>query len=112
MNVIHQQFNRSNAVYRLADGLAIILGLSLTLFQNPDLNSKATIVVCLATIGLFSIISEFIGMYRNWIGSRIAGELGCSILTWTATLVGLGFDLAEPVILVGWAVRLRIRRLL
>ena len=89
MNVIHQQFNRSNAVYRLADGLAIILGLSLTLFQNPDLNSKATIVVCLATIGLFSIISEFTGMYRNWIGSRIAGELGCSILTWTATLVGL-----------------------
>ena len=89
MNVIHQQFNRSTTVYRMVDGLAIVLGLMLTLIQYPDLNSKATIVVCLATIGIFSLVSEFTGMYRNWVGSRIAGELGCSILTWSATLLGL-----------------------
>ena len=89
MDVIHQQFNRSNAIYRLVDGLAIILGLTLTLLRNPDLNSKATLVVCLATIGIYSLIAEFMGMYRNWVGSRIAGELGCSVLTWATTLLAL-----------------------
>lgn len=89
MNVIHQHFGRSNTVYRLVDGLAIVSGLMLSLSLYPDLNSKATLVVCLATIGIFSLVSEFTGMYRNWVGARIAGELGCSVLTWMVTLLGL-----------------------
>lgn len=89
MNVIHQQSSRSNTIYRLSDALAIILGLFWTLSWYPELNSKATAVVCLATFGIFSVIAEFTGMYRNWLGSRIAGELGCAVLTWSVTLMGL-----------------------
>ena len=89
MNVIHQQSSRSVTVYRMLDAIAVVLGLWFTLIHHPELNSKATLVVCLATFGIFSVVAEFTGMYRNWVGSRIAGELGCSVLTWAATLIGL-----------------------
>lgn len=89
MNFIHQHVNPTNTVYRLIDGFSIVVGLLTTLFLDPDLNSKATIVVCLATIGIFSLVSEFTGMYRNWMGSRLAREVGCAFMSWTATLLGL-----------------------
>ncbi len=89
MNFIHQHSNPTNTVYRLIDGFSIVVGLLTTLFLDPDLNSKATIVVCLATIGIFSLVAEFTGMYRNWMGSRIAREVGCAFMSWMATLLGL-----------------------
>lgn len=89
MNVIHQHLSPTNTIYRAIDGISIVAGLLLTVRLIPDLNSKATLVVCLATMGIFSLVSEFTGMYRNWTGSRVVGEVGCAILSWTATFSGL-----------------------
>ena len=69
--------------------MSIVLGLFLNLSFAPDNNSKATLVVCLTTIGIFSLVSEFTGMYRNWTGSQLRREIGCAFLTWATTLVGL-----------------------
>ena len=87
--VIRQQWNLSNAIYRLLDAGSIVFGLYLVLRVCPDFDSDASIVVCLAAIGIYSLIGEFTGLYRNWTGTSVERETGCCVLTFGLTLLSL-----------------------
>lgn len=85
--VISQKQNLRNAIYRLLDAAAILGGLALAVTLVPDFDSKATIVTCMAAIGVFSVVAEFTAMYRDWQAVSLKRELTCASATWFFTLV-------------------------
>ena len=84
--IIRQRRSLRNFLYRLLDAAAIVSGLSMAVAIVPQNNSDATLISCLAGIGLFSIACEFTAMYRDWQGVSIHRELTCATATWTLTL--------------------------
>ena len=87
--VITQRQSLRNATYRLLDAAAILLGLALAVNLVPDFDSKATIITCMAAIGVFSVVAEFTAMYRDWQAVSLRRELTCASATWFITLVVL-----------------------
>ncbi len=79
----------SGIAYKLIDTLAIFLGLFLLIYWVPDLNSKSTLLIALLAIGVFGIVGELTGLYRNWRGVAFEREIACSILAWGWTLLAL-----------------------
>ncbi len=86
---IQQQSTWIHLLYKLIDALAIGFGLLILLTWLPDTNSKSTIVVVLVTLGVFSIIAEFMGFYRNWQAIAFEREASCGLATWALTLLSL-----------------------
>ena len=85
--IIRQNRSLRTAIYRLFDALAIVYGLALTIRMFPFADSDATLICCFAAIGLFSILSEFTAMYRDWQGVTFRREIACALSTWTLTLL-------------------------
>ncbi len=78
---------------KLLDSLAILLGLALLIRFMPEFNSKSTIVIGLIAVGVFNMVAEFAGVYRQWRGMTFEKEVTCSAIAWTITfllLAGLG----------------------
>ena len=83
----------SSLGHKLIDTLAIFTGLFLLIIWIPDLNSKSTLLVALLTVGVFGILAELVGLYRDWKGVAFEREIACSLLAWGWTLLmlaGLG----------------------
>ncbi|MEM7454462.1 MAG: undecaprenyl-phosphate glucose phosphotransferase [Planctomycetota bacterium] len=74
---------------KLSDSLAALIGLFTLVYVVPDLNSKSTIVVGIIAIGVYSMIAEFVGLYRDWRGIPFAREATCTAISWVLTLVCL-----------------------
>lgn len=72
------------------DAVAIVLGLCWLLFIIPEFNSRSTLIVGLVAIGIYSLIAEFLGVYRNWRGIAFAREATCTTIAWGLTLMALG----------------------
>lgn len=85
--IIRQKNSWINAIYRLMDATSIVVGLILALQLFPGANSDATIISCLAAIGLFNIVGEFTAMYRQWQAVSLRREITCSLATWSFTLL-------------------------
>lgn len=86
---IQQQWNIATTIYRLMDASAIMIGFWIVIQNNPNLNSRATLVVCLSAIGVYNLVCEFTGMYRNWIGASIRREAFVNIFSWGLSLIVL-----------------------
>ena len=71
------------------DALSIVIGLCWLLFLLPDFNSRSTIIVGLVSIGIFGLIAEFLGVYRNWRGIAFEREATCTLIAWGMTLMTL-----------------------
>ncbi len=87
--VIRQRQSLRNATYRLLDAAAILGGIAAARQLAPSFDSDATLITCMAAIGLFSVVAEFTAMYRDWQGVSLKRELTCATSTWLITLVGL-----------------------
>jgi len=87
--VIRQRTSLINSAYRMIDAISITIGLYVAMQLNPSANSDATIVSCLAAIGLFNILSEFSAMYRNWQAVSLRREMWCALFTWSMTFISL-----------------------
>ena len=74
---------------KLSDSFAVGLGLIVLITWLPELNSKSTIVIGVIAIGLFNMVADFVGLYRNWRGIAFEREATCSLFSWAITLVGL-----------------------
>ncbi len=74
---------------KMLDVAAIGIGLWLLLQWFPELNSQATVAICLVAIGIFGVFSEFVGLYRSWQGIRFEREAACCMLAWGLTVMGL-----------------------
>lgn len=79
----------SRLLYKLIDVCAIGIGLLLLIAWMPDINSKATIIVALVTLGIFSLVAELLGVYRNWQAIAFGRETTCCLLAWGFTLMVL-----------------------
>jgi putative colanic acid biosynthesis UDP-glucose lipid carrier transferase len=80
-------------IFRSADAAAVVLGLFILILWLPETNSRSTIIVGLVAIGLFGIIADFLGLYRNWRGIPFEREATCTLLAWSGTMImlaGLG----------------------
>jgi len=86
---IRQQSTWTHLLYKLIDAIAIGLGLIVMLAWAPDSNSKATIVVGLVTLGVFSLFAELMGLYRNWQAIAIEREVTCCLISWILTFLAL-----------------------
>lgn len=75
--------------YKLLDIVAIGCGLWLLLAWYPDLDSRGTVASFLIAVGIFSVVAEMLGVYRNWQGLRFEREGTCCLLAWGLTVVGL-----------------------
>ena len=71
------------------DMLAIVCGLFVLITLMPDANSKSTIVIGLVAIGIFSVMAELLGLYRNWQGVSFNRQASCHLLSWTASVLVL-----------------------
>ncbi|MBL8891736.1 MAG: undecaprenyl-phosphate glucose phosphotransferase [Planctomycetaceae bacterium] len=74
-------------LYRLLDCLAIAYGVHFITVVMPEFNSDSTFLSYLVATGLFMIVAEFFGLYRDWSSVNFGKEAGCSILAWTVTVV-------------------------
>jgi putative colanic acid biosynthesis UDP-glucose lipid carrier transferase len=81
--------NTSSFTYKLIDAISIVLGIWFLIWWVPDLNSRSTLLIALLAVGIFGMIAEFVGLYRNWHGVAIEREIACSIIAWAMTLIGL-----------------------
>lgn len=81
--------NATSLTLKLLDSCAIVLGIWCLIWWIPDLNSKSTLLIALLAAGIFGMIAEFVGLYRNWQGVAIERELACSTIAWALTLVAL-----------------------
>ena len=79
----------SKVALKILDMLSILAGLFVLLTWQPEYNSKSTIVVGLVALGVFSVIAELTGVYRNWRGIAYAREAACTIFAWTTTCLVL-----------------------
>ena len=80
-------------IMKSADAMAIVFGLLVLITWLPQVNSKSTIVIGLLAIGLFNMVGEFVGLYRNWRGIKFEREASCGLIAWGITLIllaGLG----------------------
>lgn len=78
-------------VYRILDATAIAFGLLYVTLLMPDHNSDSTFLSFLVATGLFMMVAEFFGLYRDWSSLAFGREAGCSILAWAvASLILLG----------------------
>lgn len=78
---------------KLVDTCAIVVGIFCLIWWVPELNSKSTLVISLLAVGIFGMVAEFVGLYRNWQGVAIEREIACSVIAWGLTLIclaGLG----------------------
>ncbi len=87
---IKQQTTWIHLLYKLVDAASIGLGLIVLLTWAPEINSKATIIVALVALGIFSLAAEFMGLYRNWQAVAFERETTCCLIAWGATLMCLG----------------------
>ena len=89
-----QRINQHDSYPRLLmkslDAVAIVIGLSWLLIVIPEFNSRSTLIVGLVAIGIFSLIAEFLGVYRNWRGIAFGREATCTVIAWFFTLLALG----------------------
>ncbi len=76
-------------VLKLSDSIAVGLGLLILITWLPEINSKSTIVIGVIAIGLFNLVADFVGLYRNWRGIAFEREATCCMIAWAITLVGL-----------------------
>ncbi len=65
------------------------MGLLFLIVWMPDTNSKSTIVVALIAIGLFNMVGEFFGLYRNWRGIAFEKEASNTVVTWLFSVLCL-----------------------
>jgi len=89
---IQQYASSFRIAVKLLDVIAIALGLYWLICWQPKLNSDSTLVGFLLAIGIFSIVAELTGLYRNW-QTAIEREIMVSLGTWAITVVvlsGLG----------------------
>lgn len=80
-------------ILKLSDSIAVVAGLFVLVSWMPDYNSKSTIVIALIAIGIFSMVAEFLGVYRKWRGIAFEREAVCSLIAWVITallLITLG----------------------
>ncbi|MEM9943770.1 MAG: undecaprenyl-phosphate glucose phosphotransferase [Planctomycetota bacterium] len=89
-NKIIQEDSVSRLILKFGDAASIIFGLLLLLRIVPEFNSKSTIVVSLVAIGIFNLVAEFVGLYRNWRGASFEREACYNLFTWMLTFVSLG----------------------
>ena len=78
---------------KFLDSLAIVIGLILMITWVPEYNSKSTLVIALIAIGVFSLVAEFVGVYRRWRGIAFEREAVCTCIAWAITallLLALG----------------------
>ncbi len=71
------------------DMFAIVCGLYVLITLMPEANSKSTIVIGLVAIGIFSLMAELLGLYRNWQGISFNRQASCALLSWTASVLVL-----------------------
>ena len=76
-------------VYRVADGVCILVGLNLAYGLGQHMNPSQVIAAVSSAILLYSVVSHLTGNYRNWRGTRFDGELVCVWYTWVASLGAL-----------------------
>lgn len=81
--------NSTSLSLKLLDSCAIILGIWCLIWWVPELNSKSTLLIALLAVGIFGMLAEMVGLYRNWQGIAIEREIACSIIAWALTLIGL-----------------------
>jgi putative colanic acid biosynthesis UDP-glucose lipid carrier transferase len=74
-------------LYRLLDCLGIAYGVYYVTVVMPVYNSDSTFLSFLVAIGLFMIVAEFFGLYRDWSAVNFGKEAGCAILSWAVTVV-------------------------
>ena len=85
-----RQYNTSlRTLFKALDVAALGVGLFFLLQWIPSANSKATIVTFLIAVGIYSVASELLGVYRNWQGIRFEREMTCCLLAWGVTFLGL-----------------------
>ena len=92
-NHIRQHETWPRFALKIFDMLSVVAGLMVMLTWQPGYNSKSTIVVGLLAIGVFSIVAEFTGVYRNWRGIAYGREAVCTTFAWSLTcmiLLALG----------------------
>ncbi len=77
------------SLFKLIDAGSIGVGLFLLLQWYPRLDSEATLVSFLIALGIFGLLAEFFGLYRNWQGIRFEREATCSLIVWAITLMCL-----------------------
>lgn len=109
---INQQDSWPRLMIKSLDALAVMIGLFILITWRPEVNSKSTILIGLVTIGIFNMVAEFVGLYRNWRGIALEREASCALIAWTFTLAllaGLGHvslystELSAPSLLI-WMV--------
>lgn len=83
---IRQNDSWTKLVSKIIDTVSIGLGLATLILWIPELNSQATIITFLIAVGLFSIVAEFFGLYRNWQGIPFEREVTCTLMSWGTTL--------------------------
>ena len=84
-HAIRQNPSVAKSIYKLIDVSAVALGLLLLLQWVPELNSRSTLVSFLMAAGLFSLMAELVGLYRNWQGICFEREATCSVIAWIGT---------------------------
>ncbi|MEM8864106.1 MAG: undecaprenyl-phosphate glucose phosphotransferase [Planctomycetota bacterium] len=80
---------------RVAD-TGVIAAVLLVALQATPLGHEAGwsianewVAILAATILILHVVAELTGLYRNWRGSRLGGEVTCITLTWAYTLAAL-----------------------
>lgn len=86
---IHSYDSYPQLTMKIADSLAVIIGLILLLILNPDSNSRSTIIVGILAIGIFGWCAGLLGVYRNWRGVGFGKEATCTTIAWGLTFIAL-----------------------
>jgi putative colanic acid biosynthesis UDP-glucose lipid carrier transferase len=81
------------SLHRLVDAAVIMITVRIALSHTSTATMQDVLTVTTATVLVYHVVAELIGLYRSWRGSQLRREIACVLLTWgyaVPVLLGVG----------------------
>lgn len=83
---IQPHWSLRDSIYRIVDLVGILVGMWLATNWTDRSAGESYMLVAVAAVVLFQVVSEFSGLYRSWRGVSLEQEASCLLLTWATTV--------------------------
>ncbi len=83
---IHDHWSSLDILYRTLDAACILAGLWIALGTDAFREGPHHWLAGAVAVIVFYLVAEISGIYRNWRGTAVEGELLCVLVTWLYTL--------------------------
>jgi len=86
---IHQHWSWLSVIYRVADAACILIGLMTAGILTETIAHERFVLAATAAVGLYFIMAEITGVYRQTHGKVTERDVVRTVVTWAATLAAL-----------------------